>query len=433
MEQKITLNIDNVTNCISEKDIEKVNEKVRSAHKLLVERKGPGKKYLGWLDLPYQNLDEIPQFFEIVQDARESAEVIICIGIGGSYLGAKSVIEALSPHFNDKKLNGPKIIFAGHHIDGQYLTELVESVKGRQCWLNVISKSGTTTEPGIAFRVLRSMMEEKYDSAEIGRRIVAVTDKSKGAMRKLAENENYRTFAIPDDVGGRFSVFTPVGLFPIAAAGFDVRALIDGAKDMADSLQSESSFENIANLYAGIRFLLYSRGKTIEILSNFNPKLVYFSEWWKQLFGESEGKDQKGIFPTSANFTTDLHSLGQYIQEGLRNIFETFLIVSKAKSDINVPEDSENLDGLNYLAGKSFSHINYQAYRGTSQAHSDGGVPNMTIAIPEINEYWLGQLIYFFEHAVAVSGYLLGINPFDQPGVEAYKNNMFRLLGKPGF
>ncbi len=433
MEQKITLNIDNVKNFISEKDIEKVNEKVRSAHKLLVERKGPGNKYLGWLDLPYQNLDEIPQFFEIVQDASESAEIIICIGIGGSYLGAKSVIEALSPHFNDKKFSGSKIIFAGHHIDGQYLTELVESVKDKQCWLNVISKSGTTTEPGIAFRVLRAMMEKKYDSTEIGRRIVAVTDKSKGALRKLAENENYRTFVIPDDVGGRFSVFTPVGLFPIAAVGFDVRALIDGARDMADSLQSESSFENIANLYAGLRFLLYSSGKTIEILSNFNPKLIYFSEWWKQLFGESEGKDQKGIFPISANFTTDLHSLGQYLQEGLRNIFETFLIVSKVKSDINVPEDSENLDGLNYLAGKSFSHINREAYRGTLQAHFDGGVPNMTIEIPEINEYWLGQLIYFFEHAVAVSGYLLGVNPFDQPGVEAYKNNMFRLLGKPGF
>ena len=433
MENRININYDNLKKFISENELDKVQKKVDIAHKLLVERNGPGNEFLGWLDLPYQDIGEIPHFMETVDAIRKDADVFICIGIGGSYLGAKSVIEALAPHFSKTNQKKPNIIFAGHHIDGQYLHELVQFMQDKNCWLNVISKSGTTTEPGIAFRVLKKMMEEKYGVTGARKRIVAVTDKSEGALRKLAEKEKYTTFVIPDDVGGRFSVLTPVGLLPIAAAGFDVHALIQGAKDMAESLHSSDIYQNIANLYAALRYLLYSKGKTIEILSNFNPKLIFLAEWWKQLYGESEGKDHKGIFPASANFTTDLHSLGQYIQDGLRNIFETFLITASAKSDVKVPTDSENLDGLNYLADKFFHEINYQAYKGTSQAHIDGGVPNFTIQIPEINEYWLGQLIYFFEKAVGVSGYMLGVNPFIQPGVEAYKNNMFKLLGKPGF
>ncbi|MFZ5518598.1 MAG: glucose-6-phosphate isomerase [Candidatus Zhuqueibacterota bacterium] len=430
--QAIRLNYDHMKNYISMAELEQAQEKITAAHRQLRERNGPGNQFLGWLDLPFQKLDEIPFFEGTAEAVRKSADVFICVGIGGSYLGAKSIIDALSPHFKAEHSHNPEVVFAGHHIDGAYLNELIRYVQDKNCWLNVISKSGTTTEPGIAFRVLKKMMEEKYGAAGARKRIIAVTDKSKGSLRQLAEQEKYVTFVIPDDIGGRFSVLTPVGLLPIAAAGFDVTELLRGARDMAEQLVSPDIFRNVANLYAGLRYLLYSKGKVIEILSGFNPKLIYFAEWWKQLFGESEGKDHKGIFPASANFTTDLHSLGQYIQDGLRIMFETFLITSSETSDISVSADDANLDGLNYLAGRTFHDINYMAYQGTALAHVDGGAPNMTLEIPALDEYWLGQLIFFFETAVAVSGYLLGVNPFDQPGVEAYKRNMFRLLDKPG-
>jgi len=428
----IRLNYDNVKNYISRTELDQAQEKINAAHRQLHERTGPGNQYVGWLDLPFQKIDAIPFFEETVAAVKRSADVFICIGIGGSYLGAKSVIEALSPHFKVERPHGPEVVFAGHHIDGAYLNDLIRYVQDKNCWLNVISKSGTTTEPGIAFRVLKEMMDKKYGAAEARKRIIAVTDQSKGALRQFAEREKYATFVIPDDVGGRFSVLTPVGLLPIAAAGLDVAVLLSGARAMAEQLTTPDISRNIANLYAGLRYLLYSKGKFIEILSSFNPKLVYFAEWWKQLYGESEGKDHKGIFPASANFTADLHSLGQYIQDGRRMLFETFLTIASLPSDTIVPTAAADEDGLNYLAGRTFRDINAKAHQGTAMAHVDGGVPNMTLEIPTLDEYWLGQLLFFFETAVAVSGYLLSVNPFDQPGVEAYKKNMFKLLGKPG-
>jgi len=432
MGRQISLDYENIRNIISETDINSVRKKAGAAFDLLEKRSGPGNEYLGWLDLPYKNDDEIPRFNETVEKIRQEADVFLCIGIGGSYLGAKAVIEALKPSINVCNEMKPHIYYAGHNIDSWYMTDLLKFIKTKNCWVNVISKSGTTTEPGIAFRAVKSLMEKVYGKDGARNRIIATTDESSGALRKLADDEGYTSFVIPGNVGGRFSVLSPVGLLPIAVTGSHVKILLEGARDMAEQLKQNSIEKNVANLYAAIRYLLYEKGKTIEILSNFNQKLIYFAEWWKQLFGESEGKDGKGIFPASANFTTDLHSLGQYIQDGKRNLFETFLLVDRHENHMMVPEESENLDGLNYLAGKTFHEINLQAYKGTSTAHFDGGVPNMTIHLPELNAYYLGQLIFFFEKAVAVSGYMLGVNPFDQPGVEAYKKNMFRLLGKPG-
>ena len=428
----INLDFENVKDCISDSDLNSIKKNIFHANNLITEKSGPGNEYLGWLDLPFQNDDDIPKFNETVEEIRLEADVLISIGIGGSYLGARSVIEALQPNFISCEGTRPQIHYAGFNIDSGYLTDLLDLVKNKNCWVNVISKSGTTTEPGIAFRVIKSMMEKTYGKELARKRIIATTDHSRGALKQMADQEGYTTFIIPDDVGGRFSVLSPVGLLPISVAGIHAKVLLNGARDMAESLNNVSIFDNLANLYAGIRYLLYQKGKSIELLANFSNKLMFFAEWWKQLYGESEGKDGKGIFPTSVNFTADLHSLGQYIQDGRRDLFETFLMVDHIDKDVMVPDDKNNSDGLNYLSGKTFHEINMQAYKGTAMAHKSGGVPNMTIHLPELNAYWLGQLIFFFEKAVALSGYMFGINPFDQPGVEAYKQNMFRLLGKPG-
>ena len=428
----IKLDYENVKDFISEHELHEIKNKTELANKTLIEKTGKGKEYLGWLDLPFRNDDDIPKFKDTVEEIRVEADVLISIGIGGSYLGARAVIEALQPNFINCGGTRPQIYYAGFNIDSGYLTDLLELVKNKKCWVNVISKSGTTTEPGIAFRVIKSMMEKTYGKEVARNRIIATTDQSRGALKQMANQEGYTTFEIPDDVGGRFSVLSPVGLLPISVAGIHAKVLLNGARDMAENLNNFSIFDNLANLYAGIRYLLYQKGKSIELLANFSNKLRYFSEWWQQLYGESEGKNGKGIFPSSANFTADLHSLGQYIQEGRRDLFETFLIIDHIDNYVMVPDDKNNLDGLNYLTGKTFQEINLQAYKGTAEAHRSGGVPNMTIHLPELNAYWLGQLIFFFEKAVAVSGYMFGINPFDQPGVEAYKQNMFRLLGKPG-
>jgi glucose-6-phosphate isomerase len=432
MGMAINLDYENVKDIISENDLRDIKNKTELANKALIEKTGQGKDYLGWLDLPYQSEEDIPKFNDTVEEIRLEADVLISIGIGGSYLGARAVIEALQPNFINCGATRPQIYYAGFNIDSGYLTDLLELVKNKKCWVNVISKSGTTTEPGIAFRVIKSMMEKTYGKDIARKRIIATTDQSRGALKQMANQEGYTTFEIPDNVGGRFSVLSPVGLLPISVAGIHAKLLLNGARDMAENLNNFSIFDNLANLYAGIRYLLYQKGKSIELLANFSNKLAYFSEWWKQLFGESEGKNSQGIFPSSANFTADLHSLGQYIQEGRRDLFETFLIINHIDNYVMVPDDKNNLDGLNYLTGKTFQEINLQAYKGTAEAHRSGGVPNMTIHLPELNAYWLGQLIFFFEKAVAVSGYMFGINPFDQPGVEAYKQNMFRLLGKPG-
>ena len=367
---------------------------------------------------------------------RERCENVVVIGIGGSYLGAKAVIEALSDTFAQIKGNGnnPQVLFAGQNIGEDYLYELQQVLAGKQFGLINISKSGTTTEPAIAFRLLKKQLEAQVGKEEAKHRIIAVTDAARGALRKLADMEGYKTFVIPDNVGGRFSVLTPVGLLPIAVAGFDIRSLVSGAASMEQLCGAEVPFEkNPAAIYAATRNALYKIGKKIEILVNFNPKLHFFAEWWKQLYGESEGKDHKGIFPASVDFTTDLHSMGQWIQDGERSIFETVLSVNKMKYNVTIPTDEDNLDGLNFLAGKRVDQVNKMAELGTQIAHVDGGVPNLRIEMPEITEKYLGELIYFFEKACGISGYLLGVNPFDQPGVEAYKKNMFALLEKPGY
>ncbi len=398
---------------------------------------GKGNNFLGWVDLP-DNTDEtlISRIEATAKKMREQSEIFVIIGIGGSYLGARAVIEALSPHFShlEQENNSPVILYAGNNISEDYLADLLDVLKNRDYSLAVISKSGTTTEPALAFRILREDLEKKYGKKEARKRIVAVTDKEKGALKQLAGEEGYETFIIPDDVGGRYSVLTPVGLLPVAVAGYDIRQLLEGAKAMKASIGRTTQIdENPVAAYAAVRNALYNKGYTTEIMVNFEPRLFYFTEWWKQLYGESEGKENKGIFPAGVSFTTDLHSMGQYIQEGMRNIFETVLSVEKPAAEFRIPEDKKNLDKLNYIAGKAIHEVNRQAELGTALAHVDGGVPNLRIRVPEINEFVLGQLIYFYEMACAVSGYILGVNPFDQPGVEAYKRNMFALLGKPGF
>jgi glucose-6-phosphate isomerase len=360
---------------------------------------------------------------------------VIVIGIGGSYLGAKAVIESLNSSFEAYTDNGnPKIIFAGHHLDEDYLSELLDFIDHKRVSCIVISKSGTTTEPAVAFRLVKQHIEKKYGKEGARERIVAITDHSRGALRKLSEQEGYRTFVIPDDIGGRFSVLTPVGLLPISVAGLDIRILLKGATDMEKASDGDVPVEeNICAQYAIVRNVLYNSGKKVEILANYNPKLHYLTEWWKQLFGESEGKENKGIFPAGVDFTSDLHSMGQYIQEGERILFETVISIEKPHEELLIPEDAENLDQLNFLANKRISEVNRMAELGTMLAHVDGGVPNIRIEIPELSTYVIGQLIYFFEKSCGISGYILGVNPFDQPGVEAYKKNMFALLGKAGY
>lgn len=410
--------------------------KAKKALQTLDSGTGAGNDFLGWNELP----SEMPQ--QIVDDCLavvdrwigKEIELIVVIGIGGSYLGAKATIEALSHSFSSQMdlTSGPRVVFAGQNLSEEYLAELMDLVSMKNTALVVISKSGTTTEPAVAFRVLRSRIEQRYGVEEAASRIVAVTDASRGALKTLSDKMGYTTFVIPDNVGGRFSVLTPVGLLPIALAGFDIQAMVDGARQM-QRICDELDEDNPAIKYAAMRNLLYSTGKKIELFTTFNPKLTFVAEWWKQLYGESEGKGGNGIFPASVTFTSDLHSMGQYIQQGERTLFETFLSVENSRREAVIEHDDENLDGLNFLENTNLEHCNKMAELGTKLAHIDGGVPNITISIDQIDEYNLGQLYYFFEKACGLSAYILGVNPFDQPGVESYKKNMFALLGKPGY
>lgn len=434
----LTFDDQHVRSFVSSDEISLFQRELELHHKNIYQRKGKGSDFLGWVDLPAGIDHEL--LLRLEADAakiREQSEVAVVIGIGGSYLGTRAVCEALSdsPFQGSAKAGGghTELVYAGHHLDEDYLHSLLSWLDSKSYSIIVISKSGTTTEPAIAFRLLRAHLERKYGKEAAAHRIFAVTDASLGALKQLADNEGYATYVIPDDVGGRYSVLTPVGLLPIAVAGHNIRELVKGAKMMADHLKKENVIEkNPAASYAVLRNILYNKGKTTEILAGYNPSLTYFSEWWKQLFGESEGKDGKGIFPAGVSFTTDLHSMGQYIQDGLKNFFETVITVEDTRHTVVIPEDKDDLDGLNYLAGKRVSHVNRMAAKGTMMAHLDGDVPNLQISIPAINENNLGELIYFFEMACAISGYILDVNPFDQPGVEAYKKNMFALLGKPG-
>ena len=409
-------------------DTQALHESALAAKQTLESGSGAGNDFLGWLHLPSSIDEEQLQALEnSAEQLRRECEYVITIGIGGSYLGAKAVIEALSDHFAAYKSgNGPKVLFAGNNIGEDYLYDLMDLVRGHKFGIIVISKSGTTTEPAIAFRLFKEMLEKQEDKEFAQRNIIAVTDARRGALRGLATQEGYATYVIPDDVGGRFSVLTPVGLLPIAVAGFDIRALVAGAVEM-----EKDGDEQVLN-YAIARNALYQNGKKIEILVNFAPRLHFLAEWWKQLYGESEGKDHKGIFPASVDFTTDLHSMGQWIQDGERTIFETVVSVGDQQHEVIIPSDDEDLDGLNYIAGKNVDYVNKMAELGTRLAHIDGGVPNLLITVPALTERYLGQLIYFFEKGCGVSGYMLGVNPFNQPGVEAYKKNMFALLEKPG-
>ncbi len=435
---ELSLKYQDILPFVSEDELNLFEREVALHRKNIYQRKGKGSEFLGWVTLPDEPNESL--FLRLESDAqkiREQSEVVVVAGIGGSYLGARAVIEALTGAFplHDKgnEKPSPTIIYAGHHLDEDYHHDLLKFLDTKDYTVIVISKSGTTTEPAVAFRLLRDHMESKYGVDGSAGRIYAITDARRGALKQLAGERGYPVYEIPDDVGGRYSVLTPVGLLPIAVAGFNIRELMAGARAMAGHLKGEQPLlKNPAACYAVLRNMLYNKGRTTEILVGYNPCLYYLIEWWKQLFGESEGKDGKGIFPAGANFTTDLHSMGQYIQDGLKNIFETVILVGEPANKLIIPEDSQNLDGLNYLAGKRLQDVNEMAARGTVMAHVDGNVPNMQIHIPVINEKTLGELIYFFEMSCAVSGYILGVNPFDQPGVEAYKRNMFALLGKPG-
>lgn len=414
-------------------EIDQQADLVKSVHRTIHEGTGAGSDFLGWVDLPVDyDKEEFARIQKSAKQIQSNSDVLVVIGIGGSYLGARSAIEMLTPAFK-KNEDTPEIIFAGHHLSSTYTQELIDYLEGKDFSVNVISKSGTTTEPAVAFRLFKKLLEEKYGKEEAVKRIFATTDKEKGALKQLATNEGYESFIVPDGVGGRFSVLTAVGLLPIAVAGIDIESMMSGAAKAREELSSDDVSENIAYQYATIRNILYSKGYTTEMLINYEPSLQYFNEWWKQLFGESEGKDLKGIYPSSANFTTDLHSLGQYVQEGRRFLFETVLKVESPKHAITIEEDPEDLDGLNYLAGKTVDDVNTKAFEGTLLAHTDGGVPNLVVKVPQLDAFTYGYLVYFFETAVAMSGYQLGVNPFNQPGVEAYKQNMFALLGKPGF
>lgn len=433
----VQLNIEKSLSFIGKESLEAYKEQVKAAQEALENGTGLGNDFLGWLHLPSsitkEHLDDLEATAKVL---RENCEAVVVAGIGGSYLGARAVIETLSDSFTwlREKKDGPVILFAGHNIGEDYLYELTDYLKDKKFGIINISKSGTTTETALAFRLLREQCERQLGKELARKVIVAVTDAKKGAARVTADKEGYKTFVIPDNVGGRFSVLTPVGLLPIAVAGYDIRALVAGAAAMEKKCGADVAFEeNPAAIYAATRNELYKQGKKIEILVNFNPKLHYVSEWWKQLYGESEGKDGKGIFPAAVDFSTDLHSMGQWIQEGERTIYETVISVEKVNHSLTVPTDAENLDGLNFLAGKHVDEVNKMAELGTQLAHVDGGVPNMRVVIPALTEEAIGSLMYFFERACGISGYLLGVNPFNQPGVEAYKKNMFALLNKPGY
>lgn len=419
-------------------EIDYLQGQVSAADKLLREGTGPGSDFLGWIDLPENyDRDEFARIQKAAEKIKSDSEVLVVIGIGGSYLGARAAIDFLSNHFVNlqtaEERKAPQILYAGNSISSTYLADLVEYVQDKEFSVNVISKSGTTTEPAIAFRVFKELLVKKYGQEEANKRIYATTDKAKGAVKVEADANGWETFVVPDNIGGRFSVLTAVGLLPIAASGADITALMEGAAAARKEYSSDKIAENEAYQYAAVRNVLYRKGYSTEILVNYEPSLQYFAEWWKQLAGESEGKDQKGIYPSSANFSADLHSLGQYIQEGARIIFETAIRVDKPRKNVIIPELAEDLDGLGYLQGKDVDFVNKKATDGVLLAHTDGDVPNMFVTLPAQDEFTLGYIIYFFELAIALSGYLNGVNPFDQPGVEAYKKNMFALLGKPGF
>ena len=432
----IKVNFDNVD--VTEKNIMKYAEEVEKIHDELHKKANDPKEFLGWMELP-TNYDK-KEFEKIKKSAKkiqDNSDVLVVIGIGGSYLGARAVIEALTHTFYaylpKEQRKTPQILYVGNNLNPNYINDIIDLIGNRDFSINVISKSGTTTEPAIAFRIFREILENKYGLKEAQKRIFVTTDKKKGALKQLADTEKYTTFVIPDNIGGRYSVLTAVGLLPIAVAGIDITKLMNGARFAQEKYVDKSLKYNDCYKYAVIRNLLYKNSKNIEILVSYEPKLHYMIEWWKQLFAESEGKDGKGIFPTGAEFTTDLHSIGQYIQEGRRNLLETVINIEKSKNDIEIKEDADNLDGLNYIAGKKLDYVNKKAMEGTISAHVDGGVPNIVINMSELNEETLGHLIYFFELAVAMSGNLIGVNPFNQPGVEKYKTNMFKLLKKPGY
>lgn len=423
---------------IRKHEIEYKQSQINDAHNLLETRSGAGNDFLGWVDLPVNyDKEEFARILKAAEKIKNNSEVFVVIGIGGSYLGAKAGVTMLGHSFSNKldknKRNTSEIYFAGNSISSTYLSDLIDVIGDRDFSVNVISKSGTTTEPAIAFRIFKEMLENKYGKDGAKERIFATTDKSRGALKNLADEEGYETFVVPDDVGGRFSVLTAVGLLPIAVAGIDIQKIMEGAAKAREDFASPDLTDNICYQYAAVRNILYRKGYTTEIMVNYEPCVHFFAEWWKQLYGESEGKDNKGIFPASVDFSTDLHSMGQYIQDGVRNIFETVINIEKPKKNITINETEDNVDGLNFLAGKTMDYVNKKAFEGTLLAHTDGNVPNLVVSIPEINETSFGYLIYFFEKACAISGYVLGVNPFDQPGVEAYKKNMFALLNKPGY
>ena len=422
----------------NENELKQIKPYVELANEVLTSKTGAGNDFLGWVDLPETyDKDEFARIKKAAEKIKNDSEVLVVIGIGGSYLGAKAAIEFLSHSFYNNlskdKRKTPEIYFAGTNMSGVYLQHLIEVVGDRDFSVNVISKSGTTTEPAIAFRVFKKILEEKYGKEEAAKRIYATTDKAKGALKTLATAEGYETFVVPDNVGGRFSVLTAVGLLPIAAAGINIDDLMAGAKDAMNDFTNKNMDENQALQYAAVRNILHRKGKDLELMVNYEPRVHYLAEWWKQLFGESEGKDGKGLYPTSADFSADLHSLGQYIQEGKRLFFETVVSIGKPEVEFVIESDKDNLDGLNFIAGKTLDYVNKKATDGVILAHIDGNVPNLGVNIPEATPYHLGYTFYFFEKACGVSGYLLGVNPFDQPGVEAYKKNMFALLGKPGY
>ncbi len=432
MEKYLNLDIKHALPFVDESMFKVMQKEINHAHKQLKDKTGKGNDFLGWVDLPNSyDKEELKRILLASRKIRRQAKILIVIGIGGSYLGAKAAIEMLSPYFVQKKKL--EVIFAGHQMSSTYLNELVEYVKNKDFAVNVISKSGTTTEPAIAFRVFKKLLEEKYGILGAKDRIYATTDKEKGALRTLAVENGYETFVVPDDIGGRYSVLTAVGLLPIAAAGIDIRSIMKGAKKAKSEYKNTDINKNDVYKYVAIRNMLYRSNKAIEMLINYEPSLTYFSEWWKQLFGESEGKDRQGLFVSSANFSTDLHSLGQYIQDGRRIMFETIINIEKPAKEVFIENEKNNLDGLNYLAGKSLDFVNKKAFEGTLLAHEEGLVPSIVINIEKIDAFMFGYLVYFFELACGISGYVLGVNPFDQPGVEAYKKNMFALLGKPGF
>ena len=422
----IQLDFSKTLEFFGEHELKQQQEIVKSIHKTIHEGTGAGSDFLGWVDLPVDyDKEEFSRIVEASKRIKENSDVLVVIGIGGSYLGARAAIEMLTSSFRNSN-EYPEIVFVGNHLSSTYTKELVDYLADKDFSVNVISKSGTTTEPAVAFRLFKQLVEERYGKEEAQKRIFATTDKEKGALKQLATNEGYETFIVPDDVGGRYSVLTAVGLLPIATAGINIEAMMIGAAKAREELSSNKLEDNIAYQYATIRNILYAKGYTTEMLINYEPSMQYFNEWWKQLFGESEGKDFKGIYP-------DLHSLGQYVQEGRRFLFETVVKVNHPKYDITIEKDSDDLDGLNYLAGKTIDEVNTKAFEGTLLAHTDGGVPNMVVNIPQLDEETFGYVVYFFELACAMSGYQLGVNPFNQPGVEAYKQNMFALLGKPGF